>query len=156
MCIILPVSEREILLLQYLHAQYTSSRLSVWNLERLFSKSHSFTPVKSETTFDTSAKSKLLFSLDKTDCSFWLTTARILNSQRSVHTTPFFIGLYHNLFISQRWEYDPVFPPQHPTRNSQHPMKLILNAFSLYFVIGYSVFDIGYSSNGVQGARSHH
>jgi hypothetical protein len=25
-------------------------------------------------------------------------------------------------------------------------MKLILNAFSLYFVIGHSVFDIGYSS----------
>jgi hypothetical protein len=24
-------------------------------------------------------------------------------------------------------------------------MKLILNAFSLYFVIGHSVFDIGYS-----------
>jgi hypothetical protein len=64
---------------------------------------------KSETTFGTSAKSKLLFSLDKTDCSLWLTTARILNSQRAAHTTPFFIGLYHNLFISQRWAYDPFF-----------------------------------------------
>jgi hypothetical protein len=25
-------------------------------------------------------------------------------------------------------------------------MKLILNAISLYFIIGHSVFDIGYSS----------
>jgi hypothetical protein len=25
-------------------------------------------------------------------------------------------------------------------------MKLILNAFSLYFIIGHSVFDIGYSN----------
>jgi hypothetical protein len=34
---------------------------------------------------------------------------------------------------------------QYSTRNFQHPMKLILKTFSLHFVIGYSVFDIGYS-----------
>ena len=34
---------------------------------------------------------------------------------------------------------------QHPARNFQHPMELIPNAFSLYFIIGHSVFDIGYS-----------
>jgi hypothetical protein len=35
---------------------------------------------------------------------------------------------------------------QHPTRNFQYPTKLIPDAFRLYFIIGHSVFDIGYSS----------
>ena len=46
---------------------------------------------------------------------------------------------------------------EHPTSNKEFPIsiclcvhadrtKLIPNAFSLYFIIGHSVFDIGYSS----------
>jgi hypothetical protein len=46
---------------------------------------------------------------------------------------------------------------EHPTSNKEFPisiclcvhadrMKLIPNAFRLYFIIGHSVFDIGYSS----------